>query len=280
MTSSRKYTQSKHNSSIKSTISKKKISKLLLNNKSLFNSQKKSNLFQLKKHHSLSLVIDTKKNLIIEWKEGEREIYIEGTIGKVNNQYLVKSNEKKCNYFKLYLNLSNSVHRLKFKSNGKIRIYSFYIRGKNNVNDKKIFSFEETNNQDESRSTRDSSLISDLKGKNKINDVMNYAFSKKNYCNYFPTKEEMKKKPKNRPSHFPIECFHGINQKHNDIGNKEFLKLKDINFFNSNNDSYKSIDRKDHLIINHLCQKNVGKKLVNTFIVRYRHKNATFVYYN
>ena len=95
MTSSRKYTQSKHNSSIKSTISKKKISKLLLNNKSLFNSQKKSNLFQLKKHHSLSLVIDTKKNLIIEWKEGEREIYIEGTIGKVNKQYLVKSNEKK-----------------------------------------------------------------------------------------------------------------------------------------------------------------------------------------
>ena len=272
MTSSRKYTQSKHNSSIKSTISKKKISKLLLNNKSLFNSQKKSNLFQLKKHHSLSLVIDTKKNLIIEWKEGEREIYIEGTIGKVNKQYLVKSIEKKCNYFKLYLNLSNSVHRLKFKSNGKIRIYSFYI--------KKIFSFEETNNQDESRSTRDSSLISDLKGKNKINDVMNYAFSKKNYCNYFPTKEEMKKKPKNRPSHFPIECFHGINQKHNDIGNKEFLKLKDINFFNSNNDSYKIIDRKDHLIINHLCQKNVGKKLVNTFIVRYRHKNATFVYYN
>ena len=39
------------------------------------------------------------------------------------------------------------------------------------------------------------------------------------------------------------------------------------------------IDRRDHLLLNHLYQKNFGKKIVNSFTVKYRLKNATFLNY-
>ena len=89
----------------------------------------------------------------------------------------------------------------------------------------------------------------------------------------------MRHSAKKIPCHFPIECFHGTNQIHNEIGNKEYLTLTNKSVFNSNNDSYKNIDRKEHFLLNHLCQKNVDKKLINSFTVKYRHKNTTFVYY-
>ena len=89
----------------------------------------------------------------------------------------------------------------------------------------------------------------------------------------------MRYSAKKIPCYFPIECFHGTNQIHNEIGNKEYLTLASKSVFNSNNDSYKNIDRKEHFLLNHLCQKNVDKKLINSFTVKYRHKNTTFVYY-
>jgi hypothetical protein len=279
MTSSRSCNQGKNNSGVKSGIARRKNSKLCLKNKSLFYSPKKTNHFEFKIFHPITLLIDTKKKFVIEWKEGEREIYVESTKCKLNKQYIKKCIEKKSNYFKLYLNLSISFHKLRYKADGKIRIYSIYIIEKNNVKDKeeKIFSFNENTNQDLST---ESTVISDLKSKRKPNTIINFSFSQKNYCNYLPTKEELRVKAQKKPSNFPTECFLGVNRNHNEIGNKEFLNLKDICVFNSNNDSYKIIDRRDHLLLNHLCQKNFCKKIVNSFTVKYRHKNTTFLYYN
>ena len=90
----------------------------------------------------------------------------------------------------------------------------------------------------------------------------------------------MKDKADKKPCHFPTETFHGINSFHNEIGNKEYLILKDNNIFNSNTDSYKNIDKKDHILLNHLFQKIVNKKIINSFTIKYRHKNSTFIYYN
>ena len=38
----------------------------------------------------------------------------------------------------------------------------------------------------------------------------------------------MKERVGKKPCHFPIECFHGVNQHHNEIGNKKYLNLNDI----------------------------------------------------
>ena len=278
MTSSRSCNQGKNNSGVKSGIARRKNSKLCLKNKSLFYSPKKTNHFEFKIFRPIPLIIDTEKKFVIEWKEGERDIYVEATKYKLNKQYIRKCIEKKGIYFKLYLNLSISFHKLRFKADGKIRIYSIYTIEKSHVKDKeeKIFSFNENTSQ--GLSTK-STLISDLKSKRKSTDIINFSFSQKNYCNYLPTKDELRTKPQKKPSNFPIECFLGVNRNHNEIGNKEFLNLKDMCVFNSNNDSYKIIDRRDHLLLNHLCQKNFGKKIVNSFTVKYRHKNTTFLYY-
>ena len=112
----------------------------------------------------------------------------------------------------------------------------------------------------------------------KIIDI-NFDFSIKNYCNYRPKKEEMKEQPSKRPCNFPTECFHGDNQFHNDIGNKNFLNLQYNCYFNSNSDSYKIIERKDHILLNHLINKNNNKKTITSLTIKYRKKNTTFLYF-
>ena len=140
------------------------------------------------------------------------------------------------------------------------------------------------NNENLNSITKDTSFNSALNNKtsnefnNKITKI-DFSFSKKNYCNYIPKKNEMNEMADKKPCHFPIECYLGKNINHNEIGNKEFLDIREKNIFNSNNDSYKSIDRKDHLLLNHLCIKNNNKKIINSFTIKYRHKNTTFLYF-
>ena len=140
------------------------------------------------------------------------------------------------------------------------------------------------NNENLNSITKDTSFNSALNNKtsnefnNKITKI-DFSFSKKNYCNYIPKKNEMNEMADKKPCHFPIECYLGENINHNEIGNKEFLDIREKNIFNSNNDSYKSIDRKDHLLLNHLCIKNNNKKIINSFTIKYRHKNTTFLYF-
>ena len=137
-------------------------------------------------------------------------------------------------------------------------------------------------NVNTSISTKDSSFDSVSKNNTIYRGVVsniNFEFSKKNFCNYIPKKDELSKIAPKIPSHFPSECYHGVNQAHNEFGDKNFLNLKEPNIFNSNNDSYKIIDKKDHILINHLCQKTKNKKIINSFTIKYRLKNTTFLYF-
>ena len=138
-------------------------------------------------------------------------------------------------------------------------------------------------NENISATTKDSSLTSIKivkENTNNKNKNINFLFSKKNYCNYYPKKDEMKERTDKKPTHFPTECFHGVNHSHNNIGNKEYLFLTDNSIYNNNIDEYKIIEKKDHLLINHLCQKNVNKKIINSITVKFRHKNTTFLYFS
>ena len=132
-----------------------------------------------------------------------------------------------------------------------------------------------------SSSTKDSSFITEnkIKKNNSINVNIDFAFSIKNYCNYIPKKEEMKQQPSKIPCNFPTECFHGENKFHNDIGNKDYLNLEKNSYFNMNSDSYKIIEKKDHILLNHFCIKNVNKQTINSLIIKYRNKNTTFLYF-
>ena len=89
----------------------------------------------------------------------------------------------------------------------------------------------------------------------------------------------MRLQPSKKPCNFPTECFHGKNQFHNDIGNKDFLNLEKNTFFDCNSDCYKIIERKDHILLNHLCYKNVNKKVIISSTIKYRNKNTTFLYF-
>ena len=113
----------------------------------------------------------------------------------------------------------------------------------------------------------------------KTSELIDFTYSKKNYCNYYPNKNEMRDRVDKILYHFPIECYHDVNSEHNQIGNKDFLLLKENSIYNSSNDSYKKISIKDHIFLNHLCLKNVNNTIVNSSIIRFRHKNVTFVYY-
>ena len=134
-----------------------------------------------------------------------------------------------------------------------------------------------TDNENPSASTKDSSFSS-IKLVNE-NEKINFQFSKKFYCNYYPKKPELREFPDKKPIHFPSECFHGVNYFHNEIGKKEFLNLTNNSIYNNNIDEYKIIDRKDHLLLNHLCHQNKKQKIINSITVKYRHKNTTFLYY-
>ena len=274
MTSSQKKNNTKQTSRIISSSSHTNLIKSNSKNKTLSYSSKKLLKFELTKTRLNPLILD---KLIIEWNEKEKEIYIAGCFYKNNKLYL-STNDKMYKYFRFNSNLINSLNGIKFKTKGKMKISSIYII--NNKNSKAIKNKEKSPNIfSNNNSTKESSLISIPKHQIKNDIIIDFAFSNKNYCNYIPKQNEMRTTADKKPCHFPIECFHGINQIHNEIGNKEYLTLTDSSVFNSNNDSYKNIDRKEHFLLNHLCQKNVNNKLINSFTVKYRHKNATFVYY-
>jgi len=251
----------------------------LIKNPPVFLSNKK---FESDKSISLLLIKKNKEEIIIELKKEEKEINLTHLIRILVHLIKLLKNKKvrkECIYLKLGIN--QMFQLLKIKMNGKIRTNSIYLYSKNNSKDTKkikekknsnIVTIEDKNN---SLNTKDSSTASF----SKTPKTINFIFSKKNYCNYYPKRGEMRERVGKVPCHFPMTCFHGVDQHHNEIRNIEYLCLKDDNIFNSNNESYKIIDKKDHLLLNRICQKNVNKNIINSFTFRYRHKNATFVYY-
>ena len=272
--------QNEINSSFNSSISRIYNSKIYLNKiSSNLNSQNNTKHYEFHKLHSFPLIINKGQKYFIEWNEEEKEKYLNGFFGKIGSP--LKNNEIIYKFFQFILN--KKIYKIKIKVNEKMKISSIcliYTNSKTTSNKKKVILI---NNN--SISTKDSSTISITKNeanpnnnKNNNNNI-NFAYSQQNYCTYFPKKNEMRISAEKIPCHFSIECYHGVNQIHNNIGKKEFLDLKDNNIFCMNNDSYKSIDKKEHLFLNHLYQKNINKRVINSFIFKYRLKNTTFVYY-
>ena len=241
---------------------------------SLFSHYNNGKKIDIKKIRSFPLINKIKNEIIIEWENGEKEIVLTGSFCSSHNFFSKnKIFEKKYNYL-------NAFKKLKFKSKGNIKINSVYLLSKKILLSKSENS-SKTSQKKISISTMESSYITMESNINKKN--IDFSFSSKNYCNYYPKVNEMKEKAAKKPSHFPIECFHGVNKIHKEIGSKEFLLLDDNSVFNSNNESYKIIYKKDHIFLNHFTNKNSiinnNNIIINSVTIKYRHKNSTFIYY-
>jgi hypothetical protein len=241
-----------------------------------------------KKKRSPSFNHNKKEKTKIIWSEGGNKIYLTGNFCQWNELYLMKKDNKD-EFFYYILDLPKGFHQFKFKVDGKWKISSIYpqynVNKKvNNYLDNSYITYDNI-----SLSTRESSLLSTMNNNNvnNINNIINinnyiktdFSYSKKNYCNYYPKKNEMKDYTDKKPNHFQTECYHGINQLQNIIGNKKFLYLVDDSIF-CGNDSYKDIEKKDHVLLNHYCNRQIKKDtFISSVSIRYRHKNVTFLYY-
>ena len=195
---------------------------------------------------------------------------------------VLRPNKSKLIISKKYLNDSFELSKV-FNEKKKDKQYkkNSLINKPNKYSNPKVANID---NENISATTKDSSLTSikivKENNNNNKNKNINFLFSKNNYCHYYPKKDEMRERTDKKPIHFPNECFHGVNHSHNNIGNKEYLYLTDNSIYNNNIDEYKIIEKKDHLLLNHLCQKSVNKKIINSITVKFRHKNTTFLYFS
>jgi hypothetical protein len=232
---------------------------------SLFSNHKHKKKIETKKINSFFFNKKIKKEIIIEWEKGGKEIYLTGSFCNSHNFF-----SKKTHFEQKYDFKYNSFKKLKFKSEGKFNIISVLLSKKSFFFNNKNYLMQ--NKINKTISTKDSfSNFVFESNKKKID----FSFSKKNYCNYYPKQNEMKEIADKKPCHFPTECFHGANQFQKEIGSKKYLLLEKNDVFNSSNDSYKIIDKKDHILLNHL----ISKKKINSVVIKYRHKNTTFIYY-
>ena len=285
-----------------SSSSKNKIRSFILPKKEYFISEKRilksySNKNLINKNNlSVQFSPNKKEKTKIIWSEGGKEVFLTGNFCNWNKFYLMKKDSKD-EYFYFILYLSKGLHQFKFKVDGQWRNSSLYPKLNNQGNINNYFDNSSSTNYDNlTKSTVESSVISTThnnifkinvnNNKKKINENnnkninINFFYSNKNFCNYYPKINEMREYADIKPCHFQSETYHGVNQNQNKIGNKNYLFLKEKNIF-CGNDSYKDIERKEHAILNHLFQKqkNKNSKLINSITIKYRHKNCTFLYY-
>ena len=282
----------------KSTINIKKINSFFPHKNIRSSSSGKD--IKSKKPRSLSLFFKKKEKIKIIWTEGGKEVFLTGTFCNWNKFYLMEKDVKN-EYFYIIVDLPQGFNQFKFKVDGQWKNSSAYPKLNNQGNINNYLEIIPKNNDNTNESTVESSSISNInknnnndniiidfnsnkKNENNINKVkIDFSFSKKNYCNYYPKKNEMREFTDKKPFHFPTECYHGVNETQNKIGNKNHLFLKENDIY-SGNYSYKNIERKDHVLLNHLCQrknKNYNKNgsFINSVTIKYRHKNTTFLYY-
>ena len=276
-----------------SSLNLKKIKPNFLEKNSSITSSSSKEL-KIKKYHSLSSILKKKEKIKIIWTEGGKEILLTGTFCNWNKFYLMKKNQNDEQFFCI-LDLPKGFHQFKFKVDGQWKNSSIYPKINNHGNINNYIDNTSSNKENINESTIESSSIS-TKNKNIFNHINNkniikneknikkinidFSYSKKNYCNYYPKINEMKDSTDKKPYYFQTECYLGVNQIQNKIGNKDDLYLKEDEIY-SGNYSYKNIERKDHILLNHLCniKKDKNNNIVNSIIFRYRHKNTTFLYY-
>ena len=111
--------------------------------------------------------------------------------------------DQKGNFF-YTLDLPKGFHQFKFKVDGQWKNSSIYPKINNHGNINNYLDNTSSNNENPNESTVESSLIStnnknkiinnnannaNNKTKNIIKIKVDYSYSKKNYCNYFPKKK-------------------------------------------------------------------------------------------
>jgi len=242
---------------------------------------------------SLSLIPRKKEKTKIIWSEGGKVIYLTGTFCNWQKLYLMKKDEKNKFYYKL--DLPKGVHQFKFKVDGYWKNSSFYPTCKVGGHIYNYLDNSRVNCENSNISTIESSAISGSNNPNNlqnnlhnnndnvntnIDSKFNFYMCSKKYCNYYPKNGEMDEFTSKKPSYFYSYCYHGVNEIQNNIGNKNYLILKEKDIL-SGNYSYKNIERKDHILLNHICQKQIngGHHTINSVVIKYRHKNSTFLYY-
>lgn len=219
-------------------------------------SKKIKGLHKIKIFNSFQLLLNrSNKDINIDYQNKEKNINKYFHDKNIENIY--RNLELNIIFIKSYVD--NRIIKLNNCTNAK--------NNKNNLNNK-----VNKNEKKDNISPKDTLSLNANINKKKYID---YSFSKKNYCNYFPKKIEMNFKPCAKPSLFPNETFLGINKFKNEIGSKEYLELKD-KIFCCENDSYKIIEKQDHSLLGHFLQKD---NKINSIVIRYRHKNSTFIYY-
>ena len=246
----------------------------------------------IKNKYSLSFTLNKKEKTKIIWFEGGKKIFLTGSFCNWDKLYLMKKNNKD-KYFYYSLDLPKGFYQFKFKVDGKWKNSSFYPKLNNHGNINNYLDNTSSNYEFASLSTNESSIISSpLNNKNNnnynkiinninVNNNIDFSYCTKNYCIYYPKIKEMREYTNKKPTNFQIECYHGINQIQNSIGNKKYLFLEENDIF-SGNYTYKNIERKDHILLNHLCQKQKKKNknnVLTSIVIKYRRKNCTFLYY-
>ena len=240
-----------------------------------------------KKQRSLSSIDNKKETIKIIWSEGGKKIYLSGSFCHWEKLYLMTKDDREEFYY-IIIDLPKGFHQFKFKVDGKWKISSIYQQCNINGN---VYNYIDNTNtnynfDNTSVSTVESSVLSTNDNQKKLNYLVSvnnclkidFSYSKKNYCNYYPKKKEMREYIEKKPYYFQTECYHGVNQTQNEIGNKKYLYLVENSIF-SGNDSYKVIERKDHVLLNHLCSKKIKNNTISSVPVKFRHKNVTFLYY-
>ena len=244
-----------------------------------------------KKNFLFSNNSNKKEKIKILWSEGGEEILLTGSFCNWNRFYSMKKDDKN-KYYYCILDLPKGFHQFKFKVDGKWKNSKIYPIISNDGNKNNYYD-NSTNYDNLTNSTVESSAIStNINNKNNIilnNDKnslifnnknkIDFPYSKKNYCFYYPNRNDMNQYPDKKPCHFPTETYLGVNQTQKIIGNKNYLILGNTDTF-SGNYSYKDIERKEHIFLNHLCNRQINKiSIINSSTIKYRHKNCTFLYY-
>lgn len=263
--------------------------------KKMLNSSSYSNV-KTKEDSSLSFITTKKEKTKIIWSEGGQKILLTGSFCNWDKFYLMKK-DKKDEYYYYILSLPKGFHQFKFKVDGKWKnssIYPIY----NNKGEKNNYLDNTSSYEYTTSTTVESSRISSPLNKNSnkdnkennnnnyininvnVNKNIDFNYSKNNYCNYYPKINEMRVYADKKPSNFQNECFLGVNQIQNQIGNKDYLFLKENDIFSGNYTS-KNIERKEHIFLNHffLKNKNESNNFIDSIVIKYRHKNCTFLYY-
>ena len=204
--------------------------------------------------------------------QNKAQLYIPFNKNKIIiNKFFLGKNKEKIDQTNILFGLDNLFinNNLSYSKQKQCQVCKGYKIVDNN---KKVNNYVNNSTHISNMSTNDS--LSLLTCKNKIIYV-NFAFSKKNYCNYIPKRNEMNNKPSQKPNFFPEEIFLGIYQSQLENDNNKYLIRKDY-FFCSENNTYKKIDPIPHFLLKHLFQ---GKNNNISANIRYRHKNVLFVYY-